>query len=106
MGHVAIPYKMERVPLSSRMLFINCTSILQTGPIAGWRESKEGRLTVFFTPPDLFGDNPDEEHPSDDFSDAEKSALSEKVENCSGQRLLYQFSPSTRQRITILADKV
>ena len=46
----------------------NINSILETGLIVGGRESKEGRRTIFFTPLNLFGDNPDEEAPSDDLS--------------------------------------
>ena len=36
------------------------------GLIAGGRESKEGSQTIFFTPLNPSGDNPDEEEPSDD----------------------------------------
>ena len=31
-------------------------------------EIEKGRETIFFTPLNLFGDNPDEEKPSDDLS--------------------------------------
>ena len=47
-------------------------SILKSGLIAGGRESKEGRQTIFFTPLNPFGDNPSEEEPSDDFSKPRK----------------------------------
>ena len=60
MGHVAIPKKMERILVLPRM-FLCCHFNL----IAGGRESKEGRQTVFFTPLNPFGGNPDEEEPSD-----------------------------------------
>ena len=56
--------QMERIPVSSRMLLW----ILKSGLISGGWESKEGRQTIFFTPPIQFGDNPGEEHPTDDFS--------------------------------------
>ena len=42
------------------------TSILRSGLIAGGRESKDGRQTVFFAPLNPFGNNPDEDEPSDD----------------------------------------
>ena len=61
---------MERVSVSSRMFV--ATSILQSGLIAGGRERREGRQTVFFTPLNPFGDHPNEEHPSDDFSKPRK----------------------------------
>ena len=43
-----------------------------TGRIAGRRESKEGRQSIFFTPLNPFGDNPDEEELSDDLSKPRK----------------------------------
>ena len=67
MGHAVIPYKWKEY-LFHRGCSFNCTSILQSGLIAGGRASREGRQTVFFTPLNPFGDNPDEERPSDDFS--------------------------------------
>ena len=45
--------------------------MLTSGLIAG-RESKEGRQTIFFTPPNPFGYNPAEEEPSDDLSKPRK----------------------------------
>ena len=43
-------------------------SILQAGLIAGGRESNEERQTVFFTPLNPFGDEPDEEGVNNDLS--------------------------------------
>ena len=43
-------------------------SILGTGLVAGRKESKEGRQTIFSTPLNPFGDNPDEEEISNDLS--------------------------------------
>ena len=56
---------MERILFHKGCSF-NVISILKSGLIAGERDSKEGRQTIFFTPLDPFGDNPDEEEPSDD----------------------------------------
>ena len=56
---------MERIPVSPKMLF-DIILILRSGLVAGGRESKEGRQTIFFTPLNPSGDNPDEEEPSDD----------------------------------------
>ena len=67
MGHVAIPYKRKEFLLHSGCSF-NVTSILTSGLMARGRESKEGRQTIFFTPLNPFGDNPDEEEPGDDVS--------------------------------------
>ena len=60
MGHVAIPYIWKEF-LFHRGCSFDVTSILRSGLIAGGRESKEGRHTIFFTPLNPFGDNPDEE---------------------------------------------
>ena len=43
-------------------------SILENGLIAGGTQSKEGRQTISFTPLNPFGENPDEEEPSDDIA--------------------------------------
>ena len=67
MGHVAIPYKWKEF-LFHRGCSYDVTSILKSGLNTGGRESKEGRQTIFFTPLNSFGDNPDEEEPSDDLS--------------------------------------
>ena len=56
MGHVAVPCKWKEF-LIHRGCSYDVTSILKSGLIAGGRESKEGRQTIFFTPcfptPDL-----------------------------------------------------
>ena len=49
MGHVAIPYTWNDF-LYRRGCSYNVQSILRSGLIAGGRESKQGRQTVFFTP--------------------------------------------------------
>ena len=71
MGHVAFPHKWKEF-----LFHIGCsfyvTSILKSGLIAGGRESKEERQTIFFTPLNPFGDNPEEEEPSDDLSKLRK----------------------------------
>ena len=65
MGHVATPFEWKEF-LFHRGCSFNVTSILKTRLIAGGRESKQGRQAIFFTPLNPFGDNPDEEQPSDD----------------------------------------
>ena len=71
MGHVAIPCKWREF-LFHRGCSFDVTSIIKSGLIAGGRESKEGRQTIFFTPLNPFGDNPDEEGPSEDLSKPRK----------------------------------
>ena len=71
MGRVAIPYKWKEF-LFHRGCSFNVTSILTSGLITGGRESKEGRQIIFFTPLNLFGDNPNEEGPSEDLSKPRK----------------------------------
>ena len=71
MGHVAVPYKWKEF-LFHRGCSFHVTSILKTRLIAGGRESKQGRQAIFFTPLNPFGDNPDEEQPSDDLSTPRK----------------------------------
>ena len=63
--HVAVQFKWKEF-LLHRGCSRDVTSILRSGLIAGGRESKEGRQTTFITPLYPFGDNPDEEEPSDD----------------------------------------
>ena len=67
MGHVAIPYNWKEF-LFHRGCSFDVTSILKSGLIAGGRESKEGKQTIFFTLLNPFGDDPDEEEPGDDLS--------------------------------------
>ena len=93
MGHVAIPYKWKDFLFHSGCSF-NVTSILTSGLTAGGRECR-GRQTIFFTPKNLAMTS----------QSREKYTITVSGK-CSGRRLLDQFSPNTRQRITILADKV
>ena len=105
MGHVAIPYTWKEF-LFHRGCSYDVTSILKSGLIAGGRESEEGGQTIFFTPLSPFGDNPDQEEPSDDFSKPRKVQYHCKLKKYSARRLLDQFSPSTRQRTTVLANQI
>ena len=68
---VAIPYNWKEV-LCHRGCSYDVQSMLRSGLIAGGRESKEGRQTIFFTPLNPIGENPDEEEPSDDLSKPRK----------------------------------
>ena len=70
-GHVAIPYKWKEF-LFHRGCCHDNTSVLKSGLIAGGRESKEGRQTILFEPLNPFGNNPDDEEPSEDVSKPRK----------------------------------
>ena len=72
-GHGSRRYsiQMDRIPLSPRMLF-RCHFDTKAELIAGGRESKEGKQTIFLTPLNPFGDTPDGEEPSDDSSKSRK----------------------------------
>ena len=87
MGHVAVPFKWKEF-LVYRGCSFDVTSILKSGLIAGGRESKEGRQTIFFTPLNLFGDNPDEEELSEDFCEMRTKVLQQATQNhrASGNR--------------------
>ena len=63
---------MERILVSLKDDLMMSHQSSESGLIAGGRESKEGRQTIFFTPLNPFGNNPDEEEPSDDFSKPRK----------------------------------
>ena len=71
MGQVAIPYKWKEF-LFHRGFSFNVTSILTSGLIAGGRKNKEGRQTIFFTPLNPFGYDPDEEEPGEELSKPRK----------------------------------
>ena len=66
MGHVAIPFKWKEFLFHGGFPY-NVTSIFKSGLIAGGRERKEGRQTIFFTPLIHSGE------PSDDFSKPRKA---------------------------------
>ena len=72
MGHVALPYKWKEF-LFHRGCSYNVQPILKSGLIAGGRGSKQGGQTIFFTPLNPFGPNPDEEKLSDDLSKRRKA---------------------------------
>ena len=80
MGHVAVPYFWKEFLFHQDVRF-NVTSILKPGLIAGGRESKEGRQTIFFALPNPFGDNPDEQEPGDDLSKPRKVQYHSKWKN-------------------------
>ena len=62
MGHVLIPYDWNEFVFHKGCSF-SIRSILENGLIAGGKQSKEGRQTIFFTPLNPFGENPHEEAP-------------------------------------------
>ena len=65
MGHIAIPHGWKEFTFH-RGCSHNANSILETGLVAGGREYKEGRQTIFFTLLDPYGEIPDEDASSDD----------------------------------------
>ena len=72
MNHVLIPYNWKEF-IFHRGSAYNQHSITKTGLVAGGKESKEGRQTVFFTPLDPFGrDTHEEEESSEDYSQPRK----------------------------------
>ena len=84
MGHDAIPSKWKEF-LFHRGCSFSVKSVLDAGIVAGGKESKEGRQTVFFTPLDPWCNETDEEFDGDQ---VEKSSLLEQVEMLSGRRPL------------------
>ena len=93
MGHVAIPYNWKEF-LFHRGGSFNCTSILQSGLIAG--ERKQRRTTDHFHASQPVWGYPDEEHPTDNLSIPRKVHYHSKWKtDNSGRRLLGQFSEHT-----------
>ena len=80
MCHVAIPYKWKEF-LFHCGCSVDVPSILTSGLNDGGGESKEGRQTIFFTPLNPFGNNPDEEEPGDDLSTPRKVHYHRKWKN-------------------------
>ena len=82
----------------------NFKSVLEAGLIAGRRESREGRQTVFFTPLDPWGDEIEE------FLrwrvETKKGTLQDLVETLSGRRLLDPSGQGTGKRHNIVANKI
>ena len=103
MGHVANPYKLEEF-LFHRRCSCDVTTILKAGLIAGGRNSKQGRPTIFFKLVNPFG-TVQTKNLAMTCQNRKKytTIVSGKY---SGRRLLDQLNQSTRKRITILADKV
>ena len=78
-GHFETTFLSSKVLVPRENLVHRCEQsghlhpqIRRSGLIAGWRESKEGRQTVCFTPLNPIGDNSDEQEPCDDFSKLRK----------------------------------
>ena len=72
LGHVVISYEWKEF-LFHRGCSYNVQSILKSGLMAGGRQSKQGRQTIFFTPLNPFGPNLDEGKFSGDFSKPRKA---------------------------------
>ena len=70
------------------------------------RQSKERRQTIFFTPLSPFGDNPDEEEPSDDLSKPRKVHCYSKWKNSQDAVSWLNSARTQDQGLRILADKV
>ena len=78
MEHIPIPYDWKEKIVHWGCSF-SIQSILENGLIPGGKESKEGRQTIFFTPPDPFEENSGAEEPRDDFT-IPQSAPSQQLE--------------------------
>ena len=104
MGQIGHPHKWKEF-LFHRGCSYNVTSILKPGLIAGGRESKEGRQTIFFTPLNRFGDNPDEEEPNDDLSKPRKVHYHSKWKP-SQDAVYWTHLARARQRTTFLAKQI
>ena len=65
MEYTLIPYNWKEFVFHRRSSW-SSQSILGSGIIPGGKEKDKARQAAFFTPPDPFGNNPDEEKPHDD----------------------------------------
>ena len=92
--------QMEKIPVSCRKLFLRDNSILQAGLIAGGKDTKRRATDILHSLRPFWG----RRRMQSRFIEAEKSAP-EQMEGFSG-RPLDQFGQGTRERITILADRV
>ena len=72
MGHVANPYKRKEFLFIEDVLMMSQQSSNQDSSLVDEKTNKERKQTIFFTPLNPVGDNPDEEEPDDDFSRPEK----------------------------------
>ena len=84
MGHIAIPFNWKEIVFHRGCSF-NLSSVLETGLM--------GRHTIFFTPLNPLGDNPDEEAQIDDFSRPRKVHYVSHWKTFSGRRLLDKNYP-------------
>ena len=104
MGQIVHSHKWKEF-LFHRGCSYKVTLILKSGLIAGGRESKEGRQTIFFTPLNRFGDNPDEEEPNGDLSTPRKVHYHSKWKP--SQDAVYWINLArARQRTTFLAKQI
>ena len=79
------------------------TSILRAGLLAGGKQSKEGRQTVFFTPSKpVWGQSRGRRFQRR--TEAEKSTMSQYMQASSGRRLLGPLGQGTRKESAVLAD--
>ena len=87
--------------------FLISASILGSGLIAGGRESKGGRRTIFFTPLNpVRGQSRPKKNRAMTHQNREEHTITFSGSQSPGRRLLDQFSPSTRKGIAVLADKI
>ena len=106
MGHVLLPYTWKEL-LYHKGCSFNMKSILEHGLIAGGKETKEGRRTIFFTPLtepfwERWGGRSSSWRPVS----SEKVSLQQQLETWSRRCLLGKLIQSTGSRITIWADEI
>ena len=71
MGYVFLPRNLKRYVFQKRLSW-NYQSILGHGLIPGGKEKDNDRQSVFLTPTNPFGNDPEEEEPHDDFTVPQK----------------------------------
>ena len=67
-GLLAYSVHLEGVHLSKKKKNVEFSSILESGPILGGKVNDRARQAVFFTPPNLFGNDRDAEEPHFDYT--------------------------------------
>ena len=106
MEHIVIPYHWKEF-LFHRSCSFSIQSILENGLNAGGKQNREGRPTIFFTPLNPFGENPDEEVPRDDFIQFLRKCTITAVGNVIRMPFYWvKISRAQDQRIAILTDEV
>ena len=104
MGYVKIPYDWKEF-LFQVVCFYNMSPTPDKGLTAGGNEKKGGRYTIFFTPLNPFGENPDKRARGESLTVSRKLHCRNSWKNIKIQCMDKTFS-CTRSRFTILANWV